>query len=155
MKFIYAVLITLVIAAPFASGVQWRDTYEQVAVDMSDDRKRFSAWQWNDVEADRRGVEAMEANTVEMKRVADCLVRLEETFRAFLPLLGEAPPPSALDVNTATLAELLTIEGMALWTGLRIINNRPYLEVADLVDLDGITASMVEAWIRDNKLEVR
>jgi DNA uptake protein ComE-like DNA-binding protein len=60
-----------------------------------------------------------------------------------------APPPEArIDINHATLTELLKVPGMtATWAG-RIIRFRPYRTKVDLLDL-GVVNSEIYDRIKD------
>jgi len=58
------------------------------------------------------------------------------------------PPESRIDINHATLEELLKVPGMTRSWALRILRFRPYLTKQDLLD-DGIVPSEMYARIRD------
>ena len=58
------------------------------------------------------------------------------------------PPEARIDINHATLQELLNVPGMKRTWALRIVRFRPYRTKQDLLD-EGIVSSQVYALIRD------
>jgi DNA uptake protein ComE-like DNA-binding protein len=54
-----------------------------------------------------------------------------------------APESAKLDINHATAEMLSSLDGISELTGERIVNNRPYGSVHDLIDVDGITAALL------------
>jgi DNA uptake protein ComE-like DNA-binding protein len=67
--------------------------------------------------------------------------------RSFHPP-SQIPPESRIDINHATLQELLKAPGMTRSWALRILRFRPYRTKQDLLD-DGVVPSEVYARIRD------
>jgi len=52
--------------------------------------------------------------------------------------LGKAEPTEAINLNTATRGELMSIRGVGEVTANRIIESRPYAHVDDLLKVTGI-----------------
>ena len=52
--------------------------------------------------------------------------------------LGKAEPTEAINLNTATRGELMSIRGVGEVTANRIIEARPYAQVDDLLKVTGI-----------------
>jgi len=66
-----------------------------------------------------------------------------------------APPPEArIDVNHATLDQLLKVPGMTRSWAARIVRFRPYRSKADLLDR-GVITSAVYNRIKDNVIAHR
>jgi DNA uptake protein ComE-like DNA-binding protein len=61
---------------------------------------------------------------------------------------GPIPPESRLDINHATLEELLKVPGMTRTWALRIMRFRPYRTKQDLLD-EGIVSGEVYRRTRD------
>lgn len=53
--------------------------------------------------------------------------------------------PSLIDINTASRAELISVSGIGDNLAQRIIKNRPYSELHDLVNVSGISEKKLAA----------
>lgn len=65
--------------------------------------------------------------------------------------LGKAEPTEAIDLNTATRGELMSIRGIGEVTANRIIASRPYAHVDDLLRVNGIgpaTLAKLKPYVR-------
>ena len=61
-----------------------------------------------------------------------------------LPLVVETPKPFVIDINTADTLSLTDLPGIGPSLAERIIKNRPYTSVEELIDVKGIGAQSLE-----------
>jgi DNA uptake protein ComE-like DNA-binding protein len=79
--------------------------------------------------------------------VVHCVAQQDRDYSA--PVLpSRVPPESRVDINQATLEELLKVPGMTQVWGLRIMRFRPYRTKQDLLD-EGIVSGEVYRRTRD------
>lgn len=77
--------------------------------------------------------------------------RIQVVDRSTFVTLGEAPPEpepvrfEPLNVNTATAEELEALDGIGAAAAKRIIEGRPFEDLADLIRIKGVTQKTLDA----------
>jgi len=93
----------------------------------------------------------------------DLLAKMEAARGTRLSYVDMLPPSLAgalvdrfgpVPINGATSDDLQTLEGVGPSLAQAIIDGRPWVDPADLSQIDGISADMVDAWAADPGLAV-
>jgi DNA uptake protein ComE-like DNA-binding protein len=69
---------------------------------------------------------------------AHITVNSPDTQTAIQTVNINEPPVIKININTATLNELKTLPGIGDATARKIVENRPYSDIWELMDIDGI-----------------
>ena len=77
-----------------------------------------------------------------------CLPQADRDYSAASRSSNRIPPESRVDINHASLEELLKVPGLSRSWAMRIVRFRPYRSKQDLLD-EGVVPSRVYGRVRD------
>ena len=158
--------IVLIIGGVFASGFNKSKgvypkeslvTQKQISVDVSGAVVKPGVYKLNEGARIEDAIVAagglsQEANGEYVSKYLNMAQKLSDGTKVYVPVQGETAPVSnqslpavrQVNINTGTQAELEALPGIGPVTASKIISNRPYKQVEDLLNLKVVNKSTFE-----------